>query len=277
MSTAVAVPTATASTRTVGDADSRPSAAASVSDAAAVPGRTDCVRISTAKVIIATTVMIPSMLRVPKIPWMGPSAAMFPWIPRNFSGMSRRMPESTSSPSDSPSAARSTSPSARTVCSVSRMCPIVTASSATAAIAVHRPRLVNGSELQNTLANAHATSSSSVVGTRRSSEISSRRAERMPRANTHSPATTARSVTIPATRSMRCDPTSAANVVSVYARAKSADPKSRRTAPLASRPRSASRGPVPAASAVIAPSVRSRPARRPGAARTVRDRGAAPA
>ena len=44
----------------------------------------------------------PSMLRDPKMPWMGPSCARSPWMPRIAIGASSRMPESTSSASETP-------------------------------------------------------------------------------------------------------------------------------------------------------------------------------
>ena len=274
VSTAVAAPTTTASTSTVGDADKTPSAAPSDSENTATPGRTEWVRISTAKVMSATTAKNPSMLRVPKMPWIGPNEAMLPWMPRKRSGVSKMIPLSTSSTSETDSAARSTSPSARTVCSVSRTCPIVTARRATAAIAVHRQKLEKASLLQNTLANAQVVNIRSVVGTSRRNEISSRRATRMPMATTHRPAMIVRRVTIPATATIRCVPTSVANTVSVNARAKSAEAARRSSAP--ATPCAPERPGAPA-SDVIAEPAPTRPVPRRAAAPTRRGRRAAPA
>ena len=84
----------------------------------------------------AMTATKPSRLRVPKMPWIGPSCAMFPWMPRKRNGMSSSTPESTSTPSEIDSSTRITSPSARAVCRVSRTWPIVTASSARPAVVI---------------------------------------------------------------------------------------------------------------------------------------------
>ena len=48
----------------------------------------------------ARTATKPSRLRVPKMPWIGPSWAMLPCTPRNVNGMSSRTPDSTSTPSE---------------------------------------------------------------------------------------------------------------------------------------------------------------------------------
>ena len=95
------------------------------------------------------------------------------------------------------------------------MCPITIASTATASIAVHRAKLPNGSVLQKMLANAQRTSSTSVVGTRRSSDTSARRTTRMPSPIAHSAAMMVRSVTTPTTRERKCAPTSAAKTARV--------------------------------------------------------------
>ena len=75
---------------------------ASARDPIARPRRTILVRHSTMKVSSAMRATNPSMLRDPKRPWMGPSCARSPWMPRIVIGTSSRMPESTSSASETP-------------------------------------------------------------------------------------------------------------------------------------------------------------------------------
>ena len=135
---------------------------------------------------------------MPKMPWIGPSCAMLPWMPRNRNGMSSRMPASTSTPSEIDSSTRITSPSARAVCRVSRTWPIVTARKASPAVDTQLQNEPAGSWLQNTLTSAHATKSTRVVGTSRTSEISRRREIRIPIPMTHSPTMIETYVTRPA-------------------------------------------------------------------------------
>ncbi len=174
---------------------------ASTTEKTDTPGRAVCVRYSMRNVITAMTAMKPSMFLVPKMPWIGPNCAMWPWMPRKRMGVSSRIPASTSIPSEIDSSHRSTSASARTVCSVSRMWPSTIARNARAAVDTQLHTEPGRSKLQNTLASAQPTKTTRDVGTRRTSEISRRRARRMAAPSTQSPARIDTKVTRPAMRS----------------------------------------------------------------------------
>ena len=112
---------ATSADNVVGEPESTMHSDASTIEPMACPRRTILVRHSTMKVSSAMSATKPSRLRDPKMPWMGPSSARSPWMPRIVIGTSRRMPESTSSAIEAPSSTRITSPNARTIWIVSRM------------------------------------------------------------------------------------------------------------------------------------------------------------
>ena len=132
--TDVATAPAIATTSTIGDPVRRASAPASSTEPSESHGETVFARHSITKVTIAITAVNPRALRVPKMPWMGPSEAMLPWMPRMSMGWSRKTPASSSRASESTSTMRATLASACTTSSVSRVFAIATPTSAIATI-----------------------------------------------------------------------------------------------------------------------------------------------
>ena len=187
----------------------------------------DCDRHSTKNVMSAMTVTKPSMLRLPKIPWMGPPTARSPWMPRKTKGMSSSTPERISSARESASRARSVSPSARTVCSVSRIWPTVIASSAKHRSSSQPRKESLLSVVHTRLTSAHARNASREEGAIRRADSSARRTHRMPRPSRQRPPMIVASVTRDVIRSTRYDPKTAARTAMVKARANSAEPSSR--------------------------------------------------
>ena len=177
------------------------------------------------------TVASPRRFRVPKIPCTGPPRAILPWMPRNEIGMSSRMPLRISRARETPSSIRSTSPVARTVCSVSRTWATATAKNAIDARASHprmlRPRSVD----QMLLASARQRKSSRVDGRSRGHEISSRRTSNIAPPMRHRPATTLIAPVCPRSRRIAGSANTAPIAVSVNARAISAEYRSARSGP----------------------------------------------
>jgi hypothetical protein len=114
------------------------------------------------------------------------------------------IPESTSTASDAESSQRSTSPTARTICSVSRMCATVIATVVQAAIVSHdeRVRPCAPSSAHESEMRAQARNATSEVGAKPMTESSSRRSTSTDTPRTTRPVSTVASVVGPATRSI---------------------------------------------------------------------------
>ena len=113
-------PTTTNTALITGERESSTATAPSTSEPMPTERLTDLVRSSVPNVMTARRASRPSWLRLPMMPWIGPSRSKSPWMSRNGMGLSIRTPAKISRAIETMRSARKTSPKARTIWIVSR-------------------------------------------------------------------------------------------------------------------------------------------------------------